>query len=422
MAPGTGDLGEGFAAVQLSSDLLLDEFATVQLDLSSYFSANSANHYDRIIVDGLVTLDQPTLELRGNGANLGLSGSNETSYKLLTSNRYGATESTIVGTFANLPNNTAIQLPNALVSLGYDFINERGGNTSSTVALTELLLLDQNVLNENRSTPSIIGFLRATLPGSGLTSLQLIPGMGDNADFDLLGSALASRSVFDFETKNAFTVFVRASRVGGSTYDASFQILVNDLPEVQSVVIGDGASQRSMVKSLTMTFDGAMQIEDLNAGAFTVRKRGPGGGVVDTIAVASIANGRTAVTLTFVGQFVDPSGSLSDGNYELIANSSLITRNGLALDGDKNGSTGGDFLFGRDANDQAVATDKFFRFFGDADGDADVDILDAAKFNLASKSQNAFTYLFDFDGDGKVLANDKLSFNARKSIGKLRFF
>ncbi len=423
LAPGTGDMGEGFATVEIYGDLSLDAFATVQLDVSRYTPTNSANHYDRIFVNGLIILDHPILQLRGNGTNLGLNGSSETSYKLLTSIVYGATESTIVGTFANLSNNTTISLPNALLSLGYEFIDQRG-NTTSTVALTELLLLDQNTINENRSGLSLIGNLRATLPGTGPTSLQLIPGMGDNSAFDVLGSVLASHSAFDFETKDTYTVFVRASRVGGSTFVASFQILVNDLPEVQSVVVGDGALQRSMVKSLTMTFDGAMEIQDLNAGAFTVRKRGLGGGVVNTIAVASVVNGRTAVTLTFVGQFVDPGGSLSDGNYELVAKSSSISRNGLAMDGDKNGSPGGDFLFGRDANDQAVATDKFFRFFGDADGDGDVDTLDAAKFNLAfsSKLQNALTYLFDYDGDGSVLANDRASFNARRSIAKLRFF
>jgi hypothetical protein len=68
--------------------------------------------------------------------------------------------------------------------------------------------------------------------------------------------------------------------------------------------------------------------------------------------------------LTFVGtEFV--GGSLADGNYTLTVLADRVhDRWGRELDGDNDGSTGGDRV------------DAFFRLFGDSDGDRDVDLAD----------------------------------------------
>ncbi len=66
-------------------------------------------------------------------------------------------------------------------------------------------------------------------------------------------------------------------------------------------------------------------------------------------------------------------GSLADGQYDLTIISAKVQSGGVALDGDGDGSAGGDF--------RSRATDNFFRLFGDSNGDAVVDAIDAAAFN-----------------------------------------
>jgi hypothetical protein len=70
-----------------------------------------------------------------------------------------------------------------------------------------------------------------------------------------------------------------------------------------------------------------------------------------------------------------------------------------------------------------LATDQFFAFFGDLDGDRDVDAIDNTAFTLARNSkrgQAAYQAAFDVDGDGDVDALDFVAF--RSNLNKtLRF-
>ena len=72
--------------------------------------------------------------------------------------------------------------------------------------------------------------------------------------------------------------------------------------------------------------------------------------------------------LTFAGpEFV--GGSLADGSYTLTVRADRVhDRWGRELDGDGDGSAGGD------------RADGFFRLFGDSDGDGDVDLRDLGRF------------------------------------------
>jgi len=78
--------------------------------------------------------------------------------------------------------------------------------------------------------------------------------------------------------------------------------------------------------------------------------------------------------------------------------------NGLALDGDANGTAGGNY---------ALTT---HRLFGDSDGDGDVDLADLTPFGTAMFSvqgQPAYNPAFDFDGDGDVDLADLTAFGNR---------
>jgi len=168
---------------------------------------------------------------------------------------------------------------------------------------------------------------------------------------------------------------------------------------VESVVINDGSAQRSMVNSLTVTFSGAAI---LDPEAIELRRQD--GSLVNAQLAISVVGGKTVAVLTFVGtEFV--GGSLADGSYTLTVRAERVhDRFGRELDGDGNGSSGGDRV------------DSFFRLFGDTDGNRDVDRLDRDLFRSAFKmstGEAGYRWYFDFDGDGDVDGRDNGQFNRR---------
>jgi hypothetical protein len=171
------------------------------------------------------------------------------------------------------------------------------------------------------------------------------------------------------------------------------------LATVASEVINDGAAQRSMVNSLTVTFDSVVTIDP---GAFELRREG--GGLVDLQFTTSVVAGKTVAVLTFVGSDII-GGSLADGSYSLTVRADRVhDRFGRELDGDGDGLPGGDRV------------DGFFRLFGDSDGDGHVDQSDRDLFRSAFKTSAGDAgslWYFDFDGDGYVDGRDNGQFNRR---------
>jgi hypothetical protein len=163
---------------------------------------------------------------------------------------------------------------------------------------------------------------------------------------------------------------------------------------VTSVTVNDGAAQRSMVTSLTVTFSSAVSIDP---GAFELMRQG--GGLVGLNVAASIVGDQTVATLSFVGAGII-GGSLSDGNYTLTIHGSLIhDGSGTALDAAGTGIAGSD------------RTDSFFRLFGDSNGDGHVDLQDLLTFgSTLGKRAGDAGYLahFDYTGDGHVDFGDLL--------------
>jgi hypothetical protein len=92
-------------------------------------------------------------------------------------------------------------------------------------------------------------------------------------------------------------------------------------PRVASVLVNDGSAQRSMVTSLTVTFSTVMHFDP---GAFELVRQG--GGVIDLQVAATVVDGQTVASLTFVGADI-LGGSLADGHYTLRTHAGLIHDN-----------------------------------------------------------------------------------------------
>ena len=171
---------------------------------------------------------------------------------------------------------------------------------------------------------------------------------------------------------------------------------------ISSVAFGDGTIQRSLVKQLIVNFS---QPVTFSADAFTLSRNGGGG---DASLTLTPATGPTsAVTMTFSGSLTE-FGSLVDGFYNLTIDASKISTGNGNLDGDANGTYGGDYaVTGSTAN-------KFFRLFGDSDGSGTMDFLtDFIAFRNAFASGGPST-IFDFDANGSVdFLNDFIAFRNR---------
>jgi len=178
-------------------------------------------------------------------------------------------------------------------------------------------------------------------------------------------------------------------------------------PPTATIAVNNGAAQRSMVTSVTVTFSEPVNFVSTPAAAFTLQRLStssnptPTGAV--TLAVSPAAGPANTYTITFNDPTFAPglAKSLIDGKYTLTLNANQIksAATGQFLDGN------GDFTTG---DNQSL---NFHRLFGDSDGDTDVDNSDFVAFRSAFGAGPS--PVFDSDGDGDVDNADFVAFRAR---------
>ena len=180
-----------------------------------------------------------------------------------------------------------------------------------------------------------------------------------------------------------------------------YRLTILPRPITTSISLNAEERQRSLLTELVVTFDAEL---DAPAEAFEVRDRASGT-ILDTLQVTSVldGSGNTVSTLRFgaggnlVFDRANGEHTLIDGHYVLAIDSSLIqvVGGGPALESD--------IEFGTDD------VDGFFRFFGDSDGDRDVDGQDFGRFAqtfLKNLGEEGFDPFFDSDGDDDVDGQD----------------
>jgi len=168
---------------------------------------------------------------------------------------------------------------------------------------------------------------------------------------------------------------------------------------VENVVINRGDAQRSRVDEITITFS---EIVNVDSNSFMLENLDLGVCFAPEVAT-EVVDGKTVATLTFSGSGII-GGSLADGNYRLTTFDTITDGFGNQLDGNENGSAGDN------------ATDEFFRLYGDATGDGNVNVVDLLQFRNAFNSADGasnYNEALDFSGDGRINVLDLLQFRSR---------
>ena len=185
-------------------------------------------------------------------------------------------------------------------------------------------------------------------------------------------------------------------RVFGGTVDmGAFELVDLAAPTVESIVINNGDAQRSMVNVITISFS---EIVNVSAADFLLQNTDTETNIAPTVST-QVIDGKTVATLTFSGTGTT-AGSLDDGNYSLTILDSITDAVGNRLDGDGDGSAGGN------------ATDDFFRLYGDINGDRTVNIIDFFQFRNAF-GNSELDERFDVNGDGVINILDFFQFRSR---------
>jgi autotransporter-associated beta strand protein/YVTN family beta-propeller protein len=186
-------------------------------------------------------------------------------------------------------------------------------------------------------------------------------------------------------------LFATITYKAGNNQD-SVAIDVTTPPTVVGTQIDDGTGQRSMVRSITLTFNGNVSstLPFIMHNLTLIR--------TDSLNVplnGTLDSSGTVLTLTFSGSSI-VGGSLADGRYNLSFFNNPLLKAGQAGNNDE--------------------MKYLWRLFGDLGGQATVNAADQKAFLAALNSkrgQSNYLSCFDYDENGIIVNNDLTQFRMR---------
>jgi hypothetical protein len=138
-------------------------------------------------------------------------------------------------------------------------------------APTNLALSNGNIA-ENQSIGTAIGTFTTTDPDTGNTfTYSLVTGTGstDNALFTITGNQLQSNGIFDFETKNSYSIRVKTTDQGGLSYEKELTLGITNVDEQRSLSLTpqqDIFINEGLDDTVTGTFANLQQNDNINGG------------------------------------------------------------------------------------------------------------------------------------------------------------
>ena len=207
--------------------------------------------------------------------------------------------------------------------------------------------LSNSSVPEQAAVGSVVGNFTTVDRDAGDTfTYTLVSGAGsdDNASFTIVGNELRTAAMFDFETKASYAIRVRTTDAGGLWHEEAFMISVSDVSEIPPTVTGTTPSFATSgtlaagTTSLQISFS-APVLGGGTAGNYQLQSLGSdallGTGDDTIVSLAAAYAGNTA-TLSFA--------ALPESVYRLTVRATIANVAGTALDGDDNGTAGGDWV------------------------------------------------------------------------------
>jgi gliding motility-associated-like protein len=241
------------------------------------------------------------------------------------------------------------------------------------------ILISSTVIDENNLVGALIGILSSTDLDSGDThTYTLVSGAGstDNASFRILGNRLIAGIIFDFETKNSYSIRVKTSDAGGLTFEKSFTITIGNSNE--SPILSVSQNNFTGVVFIPIPIINVINSGGA-AGSYSISPTLPAGLVFNT------ANGSISGTpiLVSIRQTYTITGTNSDGLGTVTFT--------LFIDGDMDGDGVPDYIELQQGTDPKNDTDA-----KDSDGDGVPDHIEIQQGTDPNDSKSTK----DTDGDG----------------------
>ncbi|MFZ9520009.1 MAG: cadherin domain-containing protein [Silvanigrellaceae bacterium] len=118
-------------------------------------------------------------------------------------------------------------------SKGFTITVVNANDAPTSIALSAASISENNALN------AFVGTISGVDPDAVDTMTFSISGGTDAASFNVSGTNLRASSVFDFETKNSYSVTLRATDAAGATFDSTFTIAITNVNEAPVMAGGD---------------------------------------------------------------------------------------------------------------------------------------------------------------------------------------
>ncbi len=177
--------------------------------------------------------------------------------------------------------------------------------TNSNDAPTNIALTNATV-SESAAIGTTIGTLLATDPDAGDSHVfTFVTGTGsaDNAKFQIVGNALKTNAILDFETAPSLSVRVRATDAAGANFEKPFTITVTDAAEnspptdITSTPASIGENQPAATNVGTLS---ATDVDPGQTHTFSLQPSGCGGSYPDTASFTVVGTAlKTAASFNF---------------------------------------------------------------------------------------------------------------------------
>jgi O-glycosyl hydrolase len=224
------------------------------------------------------------------------------------------------------------------------------------------------------------------------------------------GASFASLVLRNTLFSSTYTIFSSSEAMANRPHLRITQTPADSTPPaVASVVINDGAAQRSNLSSITIRFSEPTNFDDwMDSGTIddqiklynSADPNLPLTWLDETRFSWDATNYAVTIDLTVDGFGGSDVTHLENGRYEVqITTASILDPTGNAL-ADADGTADGKY---RIAQSTSAAAPNIFRLGGDLDGDADVDLSD---LSVLSAHYGTLDPLGDADGDGDVDLSD----------------